>query len=413
MRILFVTPYVPSRIRVRSFNLIKSLAQEHEISLVSLLADDGERAMVKDIEHYCVTVDLVPLPKWQAYTNCLLALPTPTPLRIAYYRSHAFIRRLKEVIWRQKIELIHGELIKVLPALKSLQVEETIPILYDSVDCISWFLQQELKKTRNPLKKVFVYSELQKMRHYERTELIGFNQLIISSSSDGEQLSQLIGQPKDIQVISNCVDTDYFTPLPGPRVPHSLVFCAKLDYFPNTQAILHFCQNILPLIWKQLPSVRLTIVGNNPPRVVRALSNDERIVVTGYVPDIRPYLGTASVALAPLLVAAGTQFKVLEALAMSTPMVTSSCCSRALGTQDGTHLLVADDFQEYADAIVKLLSNPLLAQKLGQVGRHFVIERYSWPDATSKLNKLYGAMMVKRWQNGTGTVPDITVSLKM
>src|SRR5438067_10753889 len=140
MRILFVTPYVPSRIRVRPFNLIKKLSMTHEISLVSLLVDEYEREMVKDVEQYCVSVDLVPLSKRQAYTNCLLALPTLTPLRVAYYRSPSLVQCIEKVIHRQHIDVIHGELIKVVPVLKTALEDENIPILYDSVDCISWFL---------------------------------------------------------------------------------------------------------------------------------------------------------------------------------------------------------------------------------------------------------------------------------
>ncbi|HEV7234667.1 MAG TPA: glycosyltransferase family 4 protein, partial [Ktedonobacteraceae bacterium] len=175
----------------------------------------------------------------------------------------------------------------------------------------------------------------------------------------------------------------------------SLVYSAKLDYFPNTQAILHFCKNTLPLVWKQHPQVRLTIVGSNPSSQVRALATDTRIAVTGYVPDIRPYLATASVALAPLLVAAGTQFKILEALAMCTPIVTTPRCSSALGTQDGTHLLVAEEPQACADGIVKLLDNPQLAQQLGNAGRRFVTENYSWTIATDVLNRLYNATVAQ------------------
>src|SRR5947209_20432557 len=167
VRILFVTPYVPSCIRVRPFNLIKSLSPMHDISLVSLLVEEYERAMVKDVEEYCASVDLVALPKLQAYANCLRALPTLTPLRVAYYRSPAFVERIKEVIYRQKIDVVHGELIKVAPALKAVLAEENIPILYDSVDCISWFLQQHMQTTRNPWKKAFVYSQLQRMPPYD------------------------------------------------------------------------------------------------------------------------------------------------------------------------------------------------------------------------------------------------------
>jgi len=115
--------------------------------------------------------------------------------------------------------------------------------------------------------------------------------------------------------------------------------------------------------------------------------------VTGYVPDTRPFLGTASVALAPLLVAAGTQFKILEALAMGAPTVTTPRCSRTLGTQDRVHLLEAKEPQAFAKAIVELLDNPQLAQQMGEAGRQFVAEHYSWESAANTLNRLYSSIV--------------------
>lgn len=389
MRILFVTPYVPSRIRVRPFNLIKSLASRHEIALVSLVADDYERAMVRDIEKYCVSVDLVPLPKWSAYARCLLALPTREPLRVAYYRSPAFAQRIQEVIRRENIDVVHGELIKVVPSLKAALTGENIPVLFDSVDCISWFLQQQMETTHQPLKKAFAYSELLKMRRYEGSALADFDRVIITSGLDRDRLQMLMSQLASIEVVSNCVDTDYFTRSAELRKAHTLVFCAKLDYFPNAQAILYFCKHILPLVWQKLPQVRLTIVGNNPPKAVQALAADDRISVTGYVPDTRPYLSEASVSLAPLMVAAGTQFKVLESLAMAAPTVTTPRCARALGLEDGVHLLVAEEPQAFAGAILKLLHDPDYAGQLGGAGRQFVVEHFSWATAAATLERLY------------------------
>ena len=391
MRILFVTPYVPSHIRARPFNLIKLLAQTHEIALVSLVADDYERALVADIEQYCVSVDLVELVRWQAYARCLLALSTAVPLRVAYYRSPAFARRIKEVIARQEIDVVHAELIKVVPALKAALEGEQIPTLFDSVDCISWYLRQTLDTTRNLMKKAFIYSELQKMRRYEQKALVNFDRLVISSAFDRNRLGELTGLPHEIKVVSNGVDTDFFTASPDERAANTLVFCAKLDYFPNAQAILHFCENILPLLWRERPQACLSIIGNNPPQAVRALAADERITVTGYVPDIRPYLARAAVALAPLLVAAGTQFKVLEALSMGVPMVTTPRCAAVLGVEDGVHLLVAEAAkpQMFADAVIRLLDDRGYAAQLGRAGRQFVMERYSWAASAEILNRLY------------------------
>src|SRR5437588_4660505 len=179
MRILFVTPYVPSRIRVRSFNFIKSLSASHEVSLVSLLCDEYERDLVQEVAKYCASVDLIPLYKLQSYINCVLCLPTRSPLRVAYYHSQEFTRRIKRVIHERSIDVVHGELVKILPALRAVRLRENIPLLYDSVDCISSYLQQQWDAERNPLQKIFSYTELQKMRHYERRSLEIFDQVVI------------------------------------------------------------------------------------------------------------------------------------------------------------------------------------------------------------------------------------------
>jgi sugar transferase (PEP-CTERM/EpsH1 system associated) len=396
MRILFVTPYVPSRIRVRPFNLIKSLSSSHEISLVSLLCDEYERELVQEVADYCVSVDLVPLSKARSYANCLAALPTRVPLRVAYYRSPELVRCVRRVIREQSIEVAHGELIKITPAMRVVLRQESIPALYDSVDCISWYLQQEARSERNLLKKAFVSSELIKMRRYEPRALGLFDQAVITSTHDRDCLIALGEQSQHVKVVPNGVDIEYFAaPTPATsRENDTLVFCAKLDYYPNAQAIVRFCREILPLIWQKRPEVRLTIVGNNPPPAVRDLGADSRISVTGYVPDIRPYLEKASVALAPLRVAAGMQNKVLEALAMGAPVVATPAACRSLNVEHGTHLLMAEE-GEFAHAVVSLLEDAGLAESLGRAGRAYVEEYHSWTTAANILSDFYRTMAVK------------------
>lgn len=389
MRVLFVTPYVPSRIRVRPFHFIQSLSARHEISLVSLLCDKYEERLVQEIADYCVSVDLVPLPRWRAYANCLRALPSRMPLRVAYYRSPEFVQRILQVIREHNIEIVHGELIKVVPSLQTVLEQKHIPIIYDSVDCISSYLEQCWKSASSPLSKAFVYSELQKMRRYEPRSMGAFDQVAITSAHDREQMIALGESPRHIQVVPNGVDTTYFVPSGMPREPDTIVFCAKMDYYPNTQAIVSFYREVMPRIWARRPQVRLTIVGNNPPSSVYELSIDEHVTVTGYVPDIRPYLGRAAVAISPLLVAAGMQNKVLEALAMGTPLVATPSSCRSLQVKDGIHLLIARGAQAYADAILYLLENPHLAYMLGRNGREYVEEHHSWTVAASRLSELY------------------------
>ncbi len=410
MRILFVTPYVPSRIRVRPFYFIQSLSKLHDISLVSLLCDEYERELTREISSYCTSIDLVPLSKARAYANCLRAMPTSMPLRVAYYRSPAFITTIRQVIRKQQIDVVHGELIKVVPALQSVLAQEHIPCLYDSVDCISSYLEQQYSTVRNPLKKMFVFSELQKMRRYEPRVLTSFDKVTITSVHDSKYLMARNKALQPIQVVPNGVDTAYFAPLTTPHEADSLVFCAKLDYFPNAQAIQYFCREVLPLIWRQRPQVRLTIVGSNPPQAIRDLSTDERITVTGSVPDVRPYLGKATVALAPLQVAAGMQNKVLEALAMGVPMVATPRACKSLQVKNGTHLLIAEEPQAYAEAIKLILDDPQLAQKLSLAGRAYVEDHHSWTANAHTLSELYNSIMVKPEPRERELHPDSSIA---
>jgi polysaccharide biosynthesis protein PslH len=398
VRILFVIPYVPSPIRVRSYQLIKALSLDHEISLVALLCDEYEWDMAKDVARYCTSIDLVPLFEWRAFLHCLGALPTAMPLRVAYYQSSLFMQRLVDVVHTRKIEIVHGELIKVVPALKALQSRVRLPVIYDSVDCISSYLQQQYLFASNILQHTFIGAELKKMRRYEARALRGFDRVIITSEQDRALLSALIAAQKGdggsdyVQVVPNGVDTSYFQPVLGAREADSLVFCAKMDYYPNVQAMLLFCRDILPLIWAQRPQVRLTIVGNNPSSAIRALAEDERITVTGYVHDIRPYLGRAAVALAPLLVAAGMQNKVLEALAMATPIVATPASCRALLVKDGVHLLIAEGSSFFAQAVLRLLEDRSLAERLQIAGRAYVEAHHSWQHSADLLCSMYHAV---------------------
>lgn len=389
MRILFVTPYVPSRIRVRPFQFIKALSALHEVSLVALVCSEYERELAQDMENYCVSVDLVTLPEKQAYINCLRAIPTLTPLRVAYYQSSAFSKRILEIIRERSIDVVHGELIKTTPILRAVLAQERIPVVYDSVDCISSYLSQQWQSARHPLKKAFIYSEFKKMQRYEPRTIAQFAATVITSPYDRDYLTRLGTQAEHISVVPNGVDTEYFTPPKSLREQDSLVFCAKMDYYPNAQAMLSFCQEVLPRIWEVRPQTRLTIVGNKPPQEVMNLATDSRITVTGYVPDIRPYLGKASVALAPLLVAAGMQNKVLEALAMGTPMVATPGSCRALHVQHGTHLLIAEGATNVAHAVLQLLDNVKLATALSQAGREYVEQHHSWDASATILNNVY------------------------
>ncbi len=391
MRILFVTPYIPSPIRVRPFSFIKGLSTRHQISLVALVCDEYELRFVEEISQYCVSVDVVELSRLGAYARCLRSLSGSLPLRVAYYAVQKLEHTILRVIARQNIDLLHGELLKVLPALRRTYCQISIPYLFDAVDSISTYLQQS-REVGNLWQRVLAAYELQRVRRCEHEALRCFDRVVVTTERD--RVSLLSSEERGlIEVIPNGVDPDYFRPWDCRREPDSLVFCAKLDYYPNQQAILRFCREVLPCIWQARPQVCLKIVGNQPPATIQALARDRRIEVTGYVPDIRPYLARAAIAIAPLQIAVGIQNKVLEAMAMGTPLVVSSMACHVLNVKNNVQAVIADDPQNVAQSILRLLDGPEVAERLGRTGANFVRTHYRWERSIARLEAIYAEMV--------------------
>jgi len=162
-----------------------------------------------------------------------------------------------------------------------------------------------------------------------------------------------------------------------------------MSYHANVSAALHVAREVLPLIWRERPQTQLWIVGQSPPASVRALAADRRITVTGYVPDVCDYLIRASVAVCPLVYGAGIQFKVLEAMACATPVVSYAGALRAIAAQPEHEVLSADSPQTFAQQVLRLLADPARAQHIGLAGRAFVERAHDWNSVVQRLEQIY------------------------
>jgi polysaccharide biosynthesis protein PslH len=220
---------------------------------------------------------------------------------------------------------------------------------------------------------------------------------LVSSPEDAWALDLLRGRrhpdeaatPSSIAVVPNGVDLEYFAPQQLDRTPATLVFSGKMSYHANTAAALFLAQDIMPLVWARRPDVRLVIAGSSPPAAVQALAADRRIQVTGYLPDLRPAIAGATLAVCPLRYGVGIQNKVLEAMALATPAVVARQAARALAVRDRHDLLLAEQPAEYADAILTLLDDPARAARLGAAGRRYVERHHNWDTAAAQLELLY------------------------
>ncbi len=229
--------------------------------------------------------------------------------------------------------------------------------------------------------------EAGKMRKYEKRVAGHFDQCTVTTRGELEEFEKL-GLNRSCSVIPNGVDSQYFRSRSTRRDPNVLVFVGRMDYFPNVDGMLYFTKDIFPIVRRSVPNAQLRIVGSNPSRAVRDLATVPGITVTGHVPDVRPYLEDAAVAVAPLRLARGTQNKILEAMAMSMPVVATSAAAKGIDAISGRHLAVSDGPGEFAAQVIELLRNADLRAQLSMAGCRQVENAHAWPNSMAILDDI-------------------------
>jgi glycosyltransferase involved in cell wall biosynthesis len=402
MNVLFVVPYAPNLIRVRPYNLIRHLAARgHKVTLVTTWINDGEQ---RDLQCLCQqgpSVIAVPLTKPQIARNLLRAFVTGTPLQAEYCwqpQVKSQISNIKSPFDVVHVEHLRGAHYGLEVKSQVSNLKSQVPVVWDSVDCITYLFEQASKQSQSAFGKLVTRFELDRTRRYEGWLVQQFDQVLVTSETDKQELAELSnlrppvhGFRPPISVLPNGVDLEYFTPGNDARQPDTLVFSGKMSYHANITAALYLANEVMPLVWTRRPGVRLVIAGSQPTTAVRQLAETYRpqVEITGFLPDLRVPLRTATVAVAPLLYGAGIQNKVLEALACGTPVAASPLAVSALKTQTGIDCLVADSPQAFADAILKLLSDDGLRERLSAAGRRYVETHHDWNDIAAQLESIY------------------------
>jgi len=402
LRILYITPYVPSPIRVRPYNLIRSLSDRgHLLTVVSAYASNGELLEAEALRRHCHRLEPLPVSRRESLWNCLRTLPTSMPLQSVYCWTPRMRARIADELRANgrngpPYDLVHVEHLR--GARYGLQLGVDIPVVWDAVDCISYLFEQAARRSRMPFGRLVTRLELPRTRRYEAQLLGLFDHVLVTSPVDKQALERLAStrrpedtgyHPAPISVITNGVDLGYFRPLPCRRETEVLIFTGKMSYHANATTVLYLAEEIMPHIWAQHPEAELWVVGKDPPARVRSLGRDRRITVTGYVPDLRPYLGRATVSVNPIAYGAGIQNKILEAMAMATPVVATPQACSALRARHGEHLLVAEGSAAFARQVVRLLDDPGLCRSIGMGGRSYVERHHGWQSVAAELECVY------------------------
>jgi sugar transferase (PEP-CTERM/EpsH1 system associated) len=401
MKILFLVPYTPNLIRVRSYNLIRELTKRgHDLTVGTVWTENGENQDIANLSKFVNRIESVYMPKWQSYWNCLMALPTRVPLQAVYSWQPALVEIFEKELKssgdeKNNFDLVHVEHLR--GSKYGLRVKTDypgIPIVWDSVDCISLLFTLASGRSKRRSSKIISSFELKRNQWYEGWLTNQFDHTLVTSLIDQKALSDLAknngNRQSRISVLPNGVDLEYFSPGDNRyRKNDTLVVSGKMSYHANVTMVLDLVEKIMPLIWSQLPEIKLWIVGKDPTPEIQALKQIKGITVTGTVDDIRPYLQQATVAVAPISYGVGIQNKVLEAMACATPVVATSQAVSTLDVTDGKELLISDHPDQFAKNVLQLLENQHYREKIGESGLKFVKIHHKWSTIASKLEDIY------------------------
>ncbi len=386
MRVLFVVPYVPSRIRVRPFEFIRTLTRHHHVEVVCLVSNDDEAADLPALRAVCAEVHPIPHPPLRAMVQAIRAGATNQPFQAAYAASAELKRAVERMVAR--FDVVH---IEHLRGAATPFETGGVPVVWDAVDCISLLLAEMARAPQKAYVRAVRAIDASRTRQYEVQLLQRFSHTVVTSARDAAALWAL--RPENgttITSIPNGVDLAYFHPQPVDRAPHEVIFTGKMSYHANHAAVLSFVTHVWPTVLAALPDARFMIVGSNPPRDICKLNDKAGITVTGRVPDLRPYLARAAVAVAPLVYGVGNPNKVLEAMAMAVPVVATppAVAGMCAGVGDG---IVSVERDEMASTLLDVLQNPVHAAHLGQHGRRYVEMHHTWSRAARQLEGVYRA----------------------
>jgi polysaccharide biosynthesis protein PslH len=399
MHILFISPYVPSPIRVRPYNFIRALVQRgHDITLVCSTSA-GDQEALNELRQICHRVVGVPLGSKDMLFNAIRALPSDLPLQAALNFDRAMIEAIRTEVRSTHFDAAHIEHLRGSALANALG---NTPVLLDSVDSISLLFDRTLRSGPSLKSRIMAFIDIGRTRRYEAEYTARYDRVVVSSPEDAQALEQLQTRfsrkkphTKAI-VVANGVDLHYFAPQDAMRDTATLVFSGKMGYHANEAAALFLVNEIMPRVWAQQPQVQVVIAGSSPPKSLLDLASDQRVTVTGFLPDLRPAIARATMAVCPLRYGVGIQNKVLEAMAMATPVIAARQVANAIAAVAGQDLLLAEQPGEYAQAILRLLADPQQAYALGQAGRAYVEQHHNWNAAAAKLEQLYGEIAQAR-----------------
>ena len=401
MHILFIAPRLPLPAdtggKIRTLNILRQLAQKARVHLACFSFEHNDQKWRQGLEKDHIGVTLVP-----AKDPALVALATQIlfnqrPASIAKYYSRPMEQSLARLNKTNRFDAVHFD---HLHMTHYRNIFNGIPCVLDEHNVEYRILERCADVEKFIVKKMVFQNQARKMKRFETLKLRELPVHLAVSSDDLAMLGELDEGRNRGYVIPNGVDTEHFRTQdvrPKTQEEEAVVFTGSMDWLPNSDSAVYFIEDILPLIWKQRPQVKFYVVGKNPPPgLAQYARQDERIIVTGCIEDVRVYVRRAKVFVVPLRIGGGTRLKILEAMSMQKAVVSTSIGAEGIEYSDDRNIVIADEPPEFARKVIALLDDPRKREILGNAGRALVLEKYDWNIIGKRLVNIYEQITRKK-----------------
>lgn len=385
-----LTPYLPYPLlsggQIRTYNLLKNLQSKHDITLFAFIRKDSERQHVNELKKYCKKVRVFKRrPAWDI-RNIISAGFSSYPFLVSIYLSKKFQAAIAQELKNEDYNLIHAETFYMMPNIPKTDV----PIILAEQTIEHMAYLSYTKTSKKWFLKPFMYLDVKKIMLWEKRFWQRASRLITMSDNDRRLINHEIGETAHIDVVANGVDTDFFaaTKKTPPKDP-TILFVGTFKWLPNIDAVEFLVEEVWPKVLSQMPEAKLRIVGFSPSSKITKYGQQPSITVQGNVADIREAYSQANALLAPIRSGKGTRYKILEAMATSTPIIATSLAVEGIEIKHNIHALVADNPQDLAKQTVKLLSDKKLQKRLASNSKQLVTKQFNWQAISNDLDRVY------------------------
>lgn len=383
MKILVILPRFPFPLekgdKLRAYHQIKALSANNDVYLFALSHNRVGDSAIDELRKYCREICVARISKFFGFFRVVRNFFGIRSLQIGYWDSRKAQRLCREFEDRVQPDVIYAQMVRTM----KYAAHSRRPKVLDFQDALSMNQERRMMKYRG-LRYFFLHYEFKMLRSAEFNACSIFDRFTVISETDREAIPQ--HRNTEIDIVRNGVDFDYFSPMQVEK-RCEVVFCGNMQYKPNIDAARFLVNEIMPVVWRSHPEARVVIAGATPTAAVRSLASD-RVRVTGSVDDIRPYYAQSKIFIAPMRIGSGLQNKLLEAMSMRIPCITTPLANSSLNATDGVQVLLGSDATRLAEAVVRILDDETLATTLSDNAFDFVHSNFSWSVAGAGLEAI-------------------------